>query len=83
MQLKVESRRVGDIVVVRCSGRLVAGVECDLLQRHVLDAMVFDRDFIINLADVPFIDSSGLGLLVRLHGRAIKRGSPVAKIQNV
>jgi anti-anti-sigma factor len=70
MQLKLESRRVGDIVVVRCSGRVVAGVECDQLQRHVLDAMVFDRDFIINLTDVTFVDSSGLGLLVRLHGRA-------------
>ena len=70
MQLKMESRRVGDIVVVRCSGRIVAGMECDQLQRHVLDAMVFDRDFIINLGDVTFVDSSGLGLLVRLHGRA-------------
>ena len=70
MLLKAESRRVGDIVVVRCCGRIIAGEECDQLQRHVLDAMVFDRDFIINMGDVTFVDSSGLGLLVRLHGRA-------------
>src|ERR1051326_9185268 len=70
MQLKVESRRVGDIVVVRCEGRLIAGAECNLLQGHVLDAMIFDRNFILNLSQVPFVDSSGLGLLVRLMGRA-------------
>jgi anti-sigma B factor antagonist len=70
MQLNVESRRVGDIVVVRCAGRLVAGKECDHLQRQILDAMIFDRNFIINLSEVPFVDSSGLGLLVRMMGRA-------------
>jgi anti-sigma B factor antagonist len=70
MQFKVESRRVGDIVVVRCEGRLIAGDECNSLQGHVLDAMIFDRNFILNLSQVPFVDSSGLGLLVRLMGRA-------------
>lgn len=69
MQLKVDSRRVGDIVVVHCVGRLIAGPECELLQKFIGDAMVFDRNFILNLSEVPFIDSSGLGALVRLLGR--------------
>ena len=70
MPLNLESRRVGDIVVIRCAGRLIAGAECEQLQKHVADALSFDRNFVVNLGDVPFIDSSGIGTLVRLLGRA-------------
>ena len=69
MPLSLESRRVGDIVVVRCAGRLIAGAECEQLQKHITDAMTFDRNFVVNLGEVPFIDSSGIGTLVRVLGR--------------
>lgn len=69
MPFSLESRRVGDIVVVRCAGRLIAGAECDQLQKHIADAMAFDHNFVVNLGEVPFIDSSGIGTLVRVLGR--------------
>ena len=69
MPLSFESRRVGDIAVVTCRGRIVEGEESQALQRHVNELLPFGSDILMNLGGVEFIDSSGLGLLVRLLTR--------------
>ncbi len=71
MQLQMETRRVGDIVVVKCAGRIVAGEEVESLQRKLGDLLPHDRDFLLQMADVSFLDSSGIGALVRLHTRSL------------
>lgn len=70
MPLELQSRRVGDIIVVKCSGRIVAGPDAEALQQMVAGRLPHDRDFLLNLENVNFIDSSGIGTLVRLHTRA-------------
>jgi len=60
-----ETRRVGDIAIVRIRGRIVEGPESISLQRHLDDLMPFGPHILLHLADVDFVDSSGLGLLVR------------------
>ena len=69
MPLSLQSRRVADITVVKCSGRLVEGNEAAALQQHLEDLLPYDPYIILDLGDVDFIDSSGLGLLVRFLAR--------------
>ncbi len=69
MSLRLESRRVGDVTVVTCAGRLVGGEETAAFQRFVDDLMLINPRIVLHLADVEFIDSAGLGLLVRYFMR--------------
>ena len=70
MPLSLQSRRVGDVIVLACSGPLVMGPGCDAL-RDQFDALLpHDSLVVLDVGDLDFIDSSGLGLLVRLRNRA-------------
>ena len=73
MPLSLQSRRVGDITVITCSGRIVEGPASAALQDN-LSLLSHNRRVVLNLADVTFIDSSGLGLLVRLLTRSRAAG---------
>ena len=68
MSLNVKTRKVDGIVVVDMSGRLTIG-EPVLLLRETLRVQVNDgaRQFVLNLGDVSYIDSSGLGELVSAY----------------
>jgi len=66
MPLSLDTRNVGDATIVRCGGRVVAGGETDSLRDHVAGVLQEHRDIVLHLGDVTFIDSSGLGTLVRL-----------------
>ena len=65
MSMLLKSRRLDDVVILDLSGRITMGegavIVRDNLQK-LLDAG--DRKFLVNLADVNYIDSSGLGELV-------------------
>ncbi|SRR5581483_7497332 len=73
MQLRLESRPVGEVFVVQCIGRLVAGNEVFTLHSQVGDAIEKYGDVVLQLDRVDFIDSSGLGALVRLMQAARKK----------
>jgi anti-sigma B factor antagonist len=66
LSLKIQSRRVGYVTVVDCSGRLVAGENSLALNNEVKRNIDNHINVVINLGAVTFIDSSGLGMLVRL-----------------
>jgi anti-sigma B factor antagonist len=70
MSLSLEIQPAGAVFLVTCTGRIVEGTEASELQSQV-DAL-FDeaRYVVLDLAGIDFIDSSGLGLLVRLLNRA-------------
>jgi anti-sigma B factor antagonist len=70
MQLSLDHRLVGDATVVTCRGRLTMGDESAALQQS-LDALIpRTRHVVLHLGAVEFIDSGGLGLLVRYLARA-------------
>jgi anti-sigma B factor antagonist len=73
MPLSMQSRRVGHITVITCSGRIVEGPESAALQES-FSLLSHHPYVVLNLADVTFIDSSGLGLLVRLLTRSRAAG---------
>ena len=65
MPLSLSTREIGKVTIVRCSGRIVTG-ETDVLHQHV-NHLLRDRvNIVLHLGEVGFIDSSGLGTLVRL-----------------
>ena len=66
MALSLKTRAVGDVTIVQCAGRIVAGAETESLREHVIRLLPNQRDIALHLGDVVFIDSSGLGMLVRL-----------------
>ena len=65
--------RVGDDAEVRCSGRLVAGVN-DRLYQEVSQLIPSSKRILLDLTDLVHMDSSGLGTLVRLYVSARSAG---------
>jgi anti-sigma B factor antagonist len=75
MSLRIESRPVGDVLVVQCQGRIVAGKDVFALHAFVGDSFAKYVDIVMHLDQVDFVDSSGLGALVRLmHTARAKSG---------
>lgn len=69
MQLNLQKQNLVGIVLVRCQGRIVVGEEIRALEREVEDVPQRQgRKMILDLAEVSFIDSAGVGALVRLLG---------------
>jgi len=77
MQLRLESRPVGDVLVVDCYGRIVSGNEVFTLHSFVGDSLARYGDIVLQLDHVEFVDSSGLGALVRLMQSARAKGGDV------
>jgi anti-sigma B factor antagonist len=82
MQLKITSKNVDGILVLQCSGRIVFGEESSLLRDTVKQAIPNNKQIILNLGEVNYIDSGGLGTLVALHATASTGGSNI-KLANL
>ena len=68
MSLSIKTRKVDEVTIMDLSGRLTIG-EPVLLLRDGIRGFVDDgaTRFILNLGDVSYIDSSGLGELVSIY----------------
>jgi anti-sigma B factor antagonist len=69
VSITLNMRRVGAIVVIGCGGRIVGGSESDDLQRLIGDLLPLEPNVVLNLAQVTYLDSAGIGVLVRLLHR--------------
>jgi len=65
VRLSLETREVGRVTIVHCNGRIVAGGESESLRAHVTWLLRDRRSIVLHLGEVGFIDSSGLGTIVR------------------
>ena len=63
----------GDLAVVRCRGKLVAGVT-DVLYAEVSRLIPGTKRIVLDLTDLTHMDSMGLGTLVRLYVSARSAG---------
>src|SRR5215471_15225327 len=68
MKLICKSHQIGDVVVVRCVGRIVAGEESQPLRQEIEKSLLETKKFVLHLGGVAYIDSGGLGALVRSLG---------------
>ena len=64
--MEIETRNLGEVKLIKLKGRLTLGESVDRLRSTIDDLIAGgDTQFILDLAEVPMIDSSGIGLLVR------------------
>jgi anti-sigma B factor antagonist len=63
----------GDTAIVKCRGRLVAGTTEELYQQ-VKELLPQTKVVIVDLAELTYVDSTGLGTLVRLYTSARQQG---------
>ncbi len=83
MQLKLTKRTVDGILAIECSGRIVFGEETSLLRDEVKKAIADgQKRIVLNLGEVNYMDSGGLGTLVALHTTASNAGTSV-KLANL
>jgi anti-sigma B factor antagonist len=64
--LTLDITRAGTSVVVRCNGKLVAGVN-DILYSKVSQLIPESKRIVLDLTNLARVDSMGLGTLVRLY----------------
>jgi hypothetical protein len=55
--LSLQSRHIGPITMVTCSGRIVEGPEADALHDHLSNVLPNDPFIVLDLNLVEFIDS--------------------------
>ena len=82
MNLTLNIRRVDQVVIVDCRGRVTFGEEASLLREKVKELLPHTKCIVLNLADVSYIDSGGLGTLVSLYTSARSAGSDI-KLANL
>lgn len=75
MNLKVSTRQVDGVSIVDCSGRITLGEGSVVLRDTVKDLLSKGhKKILLNLADVNYIDSSGIGELVSAYTTAKNQG---------
>jgi anti-sigma B factor antagonist len=77
MQLRMSTRTLEGALVVDCSGRLTFGEESASLRDMVKKLIVDSPAIVMNLREVNYIDSGGLGTLVSLYTTARNAGGSV------
>jgi anti-sigma B factor antagonist len=71
--LTLDIERASNAVIVRCHGKLVAGVN-DVLYIKVKPLLSDTKRIMLDLTDLTRMDSMGLGTLVRLYVSARSAG---------
>ena len=73
--MQIEERVVGDVKVLDLKGRVTLG-EGDELLRDKVNSLLNQghKKIVLNLAEVPYVDSAGLGEIVRTYTTVSKQG---------
>lgn len=75
MHMTTSTRQVGDVTIMDIKGRIVLGEEIISLRTLVSDLLSKGhKKILLNLAEVNYIDSSGLGHLVGAFASVRKQG---------
>jgi anti-sigma B factor antagonist len=85
--MKLSSRLADEVTVLDLEGKILLG-EGDILIKQAMDDLLAQgrRKFLLNLAKVPYIDSAGLGQIIRCFtairkaGGTLKLLSPNSKV---
>ena len=81
--MQIEERQVGDVMVLDLAGKLTIG-EGDELLKDKINSVILQghKKLVLNLAEVPYVDSAGLGQMVStLH--TVNRQGGGLKILNL
>jgi anti-sigma B factor antagonist len=75
VNLKIKTRHVDGVAVVDVSGRVILGEETKLLRETIQGLLAGgQKEILLSLAEVSFIDSAGIGELVSAFTSVRNRG---------
>jgi anti-sigma B factor antagonist len=77
MSLKINVKQVEGVTVIHCNGRIVFGEEAASLREQVKNLLTTQKNIVLNLGGVSYIDSGGLGTLVGLYTSARAAGGDI------
>jgi anti-sigma B factor antagonist len=73
--MKIETRTIGDIRILDCSGKITLGEGTMAVRNTVRDILKNNgKKIVLNLAEVNYIDSSGIGELVSTYSTVTNNG---------
>jgi anti-sigma B factor antagonist len=73
--MKITTRTNGDVQILDCSGKITLGEGTMAVRNRVRDILQSNgKKIILNLADVSYIDSSGIGELVSTYTTVASNG---------
>jgi len=63
--MQIEERRVGSVIILDAKGKLTLG-DGDVLLKDKIHSLVQQghKNIVLNLGDVPYVDSAGIGEIV-------------------
>jgi anti-sigma B factor antagonist len=74
-KLRHSTRQLEDVIIIDCAGRITVG-EGNIQLREAIQGLIAQgkNKLILNLVELEFIDSAGIGELVRAHTTLRKQG---------
>ena len=81
--MQISERAVGEVMVVDLKGKITLG-EGDEMLKDKVNSLINQgyRKIVLNLAEVPYLDSAGLGEVVRAY-TTVSRQSGSLKLLNL
>jgi anti-sigma B factor antagonist len=74
--MQISERAVGGVVIVEVSGKVTLGEGGDTILKDKIGSLVQQghTKLLLNLGDVPYVDSAGLGEIVQAYATVKKNG---------
>ena len=73
--MKIDARTIGDVHILDCSGKITLGEGTMAVRNTVGDILkIGGRKIVLNLADVNYIDSAGVGELISSYTTVANQG---------
>ena len=81
--MKIEKRKVGNVTILDLKGKILFGDGIDELRQSINGAIKDgEKQMVLNFSEVPYLDSTGLGEVVRSYTTLKKAGGTI-KIANL
>jgi len=73
--MEIAERRVNDVTILDLSGKMTLGEGDEMLKQTINTLLAAgNKKLVLNLGNVPYIDSAGLGEVVRTHTTVSRQG---------
>jgi anti-sigma B factor antagonist len=82
--VNISERMAGDVVIVEVSGKITLGDGGDMALKDKMGSLIQQgqKKVLLNLGDVSYVDSAGLGEIVQSYATVTKNGGAL-KLLNV
>lgn len=73
--MEIAERKVSDVTILDLNGKMTLGEGDELLKQTINNLLAAGtKKIVLNLGGVPYIDSAGLGEVVRTHTTVSRQG---------